>query len=80
MAIGAKDGQVLHPRSRARYKRIERQQMMHFNEAATMFAIFVVEVETACFAREPSRLAENRVALLFDQFAIAFADTVHSGE
>ena len=63
MAISAKDGEVLHACSRAGCERIERQQMMHFNEPATMFAVLVVEVETACFAR--SRPVSRRTASRF---------------
>jgi len=54
MAIRAKDCEVLHSRSRTGRKRIEREQMMHLNEPATMFPVPVVEIETAPFTREPS--------------------------
>ena len=57
---------------------MEREQMMHLNEPATMLSVLVAEIEVARFAGKPSRLTENGVALLSNQIAIAFADAVQS--
>ena len=53
---------------------------MHFHKPATMLSVSVIEIEATNLAREASRLAQYGVALPFYQFAVAFADTVHSGK
>ena len=60
MAIGAKDGEVLHTRSCARRERMEREQMMRFIKPATMLSVRVVEIEAARLAGEPCCLTENK--------------------
>ncbi len=54
--------------------------MMCFTKPLAVLAVPGVEIEVTNLTREPSGLAQYRVALPFDQFAVTFSDAVHSGE
>jgi hypothetical protein len=69
MTIGAKNREILHTRSCARRQRMEREQIMHCNEPATMLSVRVVEIEATRLAGKPSRFTENSVALPSYQLA-----------
>ena len=54
--------------------------MMHFNKPAAVLSVPGMEIEVTNLTREPSRLTHDHVALPLHQFAVTFADAVHSGE
>jgi hypothetical protein len=57
---------------------MKREEMMNFNKPTTVLSVPVIEIEITSLAREPSRLAQHRGALSFDQFAVALSHAVHS--
>jgi hypothetical protein len=47
---------------------------------AAMLSVLVIKIEVTSLASKPSRFTKNSVTLPSYQFAIAFADTMHSRE
>jgi hypothetical protein len=72
MAIGTKGREIVHARSCPWRDRIKRKQMMYFNKPPAVLSVPGIEIEVANLTRESSRLAQYRVSLPFDQFAVTF--------